>query len=123
MSLIPVNANPEDMATAEALRGCFEQLEVQFDQMREGLDHSHRLATLGTIAAIMAYEYNNILTPVISCTQLALVKEDDPQLMRKSSKRRGPERNGQLKFLRHCWILSARRTSSMLQSYRWWLTR
>jgi len=72
---------------AEALRGCFEQLEVQFDQMREGLAHSHRLATLGTIAAIMAYEYNSILTSVINCTQLALVKEDDPQLMRKSVKR------------------------------------
>ena len=87
MSLLPVNANPEDMATVEALLDRFEQLEVQFDQMREGLTHSHRLATLGTIATIIAHEYNNILTPVISYAQLALAKEDDLQLMRKAFKR------------------------------------
>ena len=84
MFLTPAVANPEDLARVEALLEHFEQLEIQFDQVREGLTHSHRLATLGTIATIIAHEYNNILTPVVSYAQLALAKEDDPQLMRKA---------------------------------------
>ena len=41
MSLILVNANPKDMATVESLLDHYEPLEVQFDQMREGLARSH----------------------------------------------------------------------------------
>jgi signal transduction histidine kinase len=75
---------PEELAHVEELLGHFEHLEAQFQQLRDGLTHSHRLATLGTIASIVAHEYNNILTPVISYAQLALADPDDHALMRKA---------------------------------------
>ena len=49
--------------------------------MREGLTHSHRLSTLGTIASIIAHEYNNILTPIISYGQMAMARPQDKELM------------------------------------------
>lgn len=72
------------LGEVERLLEHFEQLESQFQKVRQGLTHSHRLATLGTIASIIAHEYNNILTPVISYSQLALAKPDDQELMRKA---------------------------------------
>jgi two-component system NtrC family sensor kinase len=75
---------PEPAGSAQQLLAHFEQMEKQFQAIREGLQHSHRLATLGTIASVIAHEYNNILTPVISYTQLALKHEDDTALMKKA---------------------------------------
>ncbi len=72
------------LAEAEEILAHFERLEAQFDKVREGLTHSHRLATLGTLASVIAHEYNNILTPVISYAQLALAQENDADLMRKA---------------------------------------
>lgn len=76
--------HPDQLATVEQLLAHFEALESQLQQVREGLTHSHRLATLGTIASIIAHEYNNILTPMISYAQLALASPDDMPLMRKA---------------------------------------
>ena len=84
MTAVPTIANPEDLAKVEQLLEHFELLEAQFDQVRESLTHSHRLTTLGTIATVIAHEYNNILTPVISYAQLALSKGDDPKLLRQA---------------------------------------
>ncbi len=61
----------DELVKAEEILKHFEQLEIQFQQVRDGLTHSHRLATLGTIASIIAHEYNNILTPILSYAQLA----------------------------------------------------
>jgi signal transduction histidine kinase len=72
------------LATVEGVLAHLEQLEEQLQQVREGLTHSHRLATLGTIASIIAHEYNNILTPMVSYAQLALAKPDDAALMKKA---------------------------------------
>jgi two-component system NtrC family sensor kinase len=76
--------HPDEMARVEDLLQHFEQLEAQLNEVREGLTHSHRLATLGTIATIIAHEYNNILTSVITYCQLALAKTDDHELMTKA---------------------------------------
>jgi C4-dicarboxylate-specific signal transduction histidine kinase len=76
--------SPEQLAHVEHLLEHFEQIENQFKQVRAGLMHSHRLATLGTIASIIAHEYNNILTPVISYGQLALASPEDQELMKKA---------------------------------------
>ena len=84
MTANPALANPDEMAKVEKLLEHFEQLETQFDQVRESLTHSHRLATLGTIATIIAHEYNNILTPVVSYAQLALSNQDDNELLLKA---------------------------------------
>ena len=79
-----IDTNAEGLAKAEAMLEHFERLEEQFEQVRAGLTRSHRLTTLGTIATIIAHEYNNILTPIISYAQLALSKPDDDELMRKA---------------------------------------
>ena len=84
MSSSTKSPNPEELAHVAELLGHFERLEAQFQQVRDGLTHSHRLATLGTIASIVAHEYNNILTPVISYAQLALAEPEDAALMRKA---------------------------------------
>jgi C4-dicarboxylate-specific signal transduction histidine kinase len=84
MPNIATTHHPDELARVEQLLEHFEQLEQQLQQVRDSLTHSHRLATLGTIASIIAHEYNNILTPMISYAQLALAKGDDPELMRKA---------------------------------------
>lgn len=76
--------NPDDFARVDGLLAHFEELEAQLQQVREGLTHSHRLATLGTIASIIAHEYNNILTPIISYAQLSLKNPEDAALMKKA---------------------------------------
>lgn len=45
---------------------------------------AHRLATLGALAASLAHEVNNILTPVLSYAQLALASPQDAELTRKA---------------------------------------
>ena len=42
------------------------------DQLRRQLEHSDRLAALGTMAATIAHEFNNLLTPSMSYARLAL---------------------------------------------------
>ena len=76
--------NPDELASVESLLEHFEHLEAQLPHVRDSLQHSHRLATLGTIASIIAHEYNNILTPMISYAQLALAKPDDHELLLKA---------------------------------------
>lgn len=83
-SSAPKAHHPDELVQVEALLAHFGQLEAQFQQVREGLAQSHRLATLGTIASVIAHEYNNILTPVISYAQLALAQPEDAALTRKA---------------------------------------
>ncbi|MAE66016.1 MAG: two-component sensor histidine kinase [Phycisphaeraceae bacterium] len=78
------STHPDELARVEQLLEHFEQLEAQFEMVRESLTHSHRLATLGTIATIIAHEYNNILTPIVSYAQLALADPDDHATVRKA---------------------------------------
>jgi len=84
MTDVTTGPHPDQVETVEQLLNHFDQLEGQLSEVREGLMHSHRLSTLGTIAAIIAHEYNNILTPMISYAQLALDKESDHELMKKA---------------------------------------
>jgi signal transduction histidine kinase len=44
----------------------------QLDSIKEQLAESQRLATIGTISAVIAHEFNNLLTPIISYSQYAL---------------------------------------------------
>ena len=98
MASFPKAPHPEELAHIEQLLRHFEQLEAQFQQLRDGLTHSHRLATLGTIASIIAHEYNNILTPIMSYAQIALADPDDHALMRKAVEKAlaGAERAAQI---------------------------
>jgi signal transduction histidine kinase len=60
----------------------------QLDMLRQQLTDSQRLATIGTIAAVIAHEFNNILTPVVSYSQYALTSAQsetpDMELIRKA---------------------------------------
>jgi signal transduction histidine kinase len=59
-----------------------EQMQQQLDLLRDQLTESQRLATIGTIAAVIAHEFNNILTPVVSYSQYALqsAESDKPDM-------------------------------------------
>ncbi len=60
----------------------------QLDSLRQQVTDSQRLATIGTIAAVIAHEFNNILTPVVSYSQFALTsaqsESPDMELIRKA---------------------------------------
>lgn len=65
-----------------------DQLQSELDRVRAQLTESQRLATVGTIAAVIAHEFNNLLTPITSYCQMALgaIEQDkeDPDLTRKA---------------------------------------
>ncbi|QNN22648.1 HAMP domain-containing histidine kinase [Planctomycetales bacterium ZRK34] len=69
---------------AEALLQQLESVETQLRQLQDGLTRSHRLATLGTMASIIAHEFNNILTPMISYCQMAQQAPEDIAMLRKA---------------------------------------
>jgi signal transduction histidine kinase len=56
----------------------------QVRRLEATLEHQERLATLGTIAGLIAHEFNNILTPMMSYAQMALGKPDDRDLATKA---------------------------------------
>jgi signal transduction histidine kinase len=60
----------------------------QLDALRQQVMDSQRLATIGTIAAVIAHEFNNILTPVVSYSQFALTSAEsatpDMELIKKA---------------------------------------
>ena len=56
----------------QTLEGKLAEMQQQLDRLREQLTESQRLATIGTIAAVIAHEFNNLLTPVVSYAQFAL---------------------------------------------------
>lgn len=75
-------------APENALIGQLELLQKQVDSLYEQLTESQRLATIGTIAAVIAHEFNNILTPIVSYSQYALQSAEssapDMDLIRKA---------------------------------------
>ncbi len=80
----PAITDTDDLTQIEEVLRHFEQVEAQFLALRQQLTHCHRLSTLGTLTSIIAHEYNNILTPIISYAQLALSRPDDRDLMHKA---------------------------------------
>lgn len=91
--------SPDRLEVAEQLLADLEKLETRLADLQKGLTRSHRLATLGTMATIIAHEFNNILTPVISYCQLALGRDDgDMALYRKAVEKalKGAERAAQI---------------------------
>ena len=80
----PIAAQPIN----ESLTSHIELLQQQLDSLREQLTESQRLATIGTIAAVIAHEFNNLLTPIVSYSQFALQSAEsqkpDMDLIRKA---------------------------------------
>jgi len=48
------------------------EMQLQLDSLKDQLTESQRLATIGTMAAVIAHEFNNLLTPIVSYSQYAL---------------------------------------------------
>jgi len=59
-----------------------DRLSEQVETLRKQLRETQRLAALGTMAAMVAHEFNNLMTPVISYAQYALDKDDQALLRR-----------------------------------------
>jgi signal transduction histidine kinase len=63
-----------------ALLARINEMQAQLDFLREQLTESQRLATIGTISAVIAHEFNNLLTPIVSYSHYALqsANSDNP---------------------------------------------
>ncbi|MFQ5492181.1 MAG: hypothetical protein ACE5GE_15805, partial [Phycisphaerae bacterium] len=66
-------SSPEsDPVSARLLQSQIERLETQFSRLRDQVRLTQQLASLGTAAAMMAHEFNNLMTPVVSYARYAL---------------------------------------------------
>jgi signal transduction histidine kinase len=65
-------SQPAPIAEQNELSRQLDELQRQVDGLRAQLVESQRLATIGTISAVIAHEFNNILTPIMSYSQVAL---------------------------------------------------
>jgi signal transduction histidine kinase len=82
------NSPTPTTAISDALDQQLQVLQQQLDSVREQLTESQRLATIGTIAAVIAHEFNNLLTPIVSYSQFALASAEsdkpDMELIKKA---------------------------------------
>lgn len=62
---------------AFALQAHLDRLTGQFDGLKRQLRQAQKLATLGTSAAMIAHEFNNLFTPVVAYAQHALDTGDE----------------------------------------------
>lgn len=80
--------SPPPEALEHSLTRQLELTQTQLESLRQQLTESQRLATIGTIAAVIAHEFNNLLTPIVSYSQYALQSaesgEPDMELIRKA---------------------------------------
>jgi signal transduction histidine kinase len=82
--------DPLLMADPKTLRSCedpgapLHRAQSELDAVKAEIQHIHRLATLGLMAAGVAHEMNNILTPVLAYAQLAQASPNDKALQEKA---------------------------------------
>ncbi len=75
---------PQPSMLDPALPERLANLATEVESLKLSLEHAERLAALGTIASLIAHEFNNILTPVMSYAQMALAAPHDHQLLMKA---------------------------------------
>ena len=84
MSQVP----PPTTSFEQPLMQRIAEMQRQLDELRMQLLESQRLATIGTIAAVIAHEFNNLLTPIVSYSQFALKSAEgtspDMEIIRKA---------------------------------------
>jgi signal transduction histidine kinase len=61
-----------------------ERTQAAMDRVSADATHHERLATLGLLAAAIAHEINNILTPALAYAQMAAARPDDPAMRDKA---------------------------------------
>lgn len=77
------NANKVNKVNNTDLADKLQTLEAHLNQLQDLLVRSQRLAGMGTMTSMVAHEFNNLLTPIVSYSQFAL-GQDDPQLWHKA---------------------------------------
>ncbi len=78
------SAKSSQLNTTELrLQEQFDQLEAQFDLLKDQTRQAQRLASLGTAATMLAHEFNNLMSPVVGYAQYA-IDSQDPELMAKA---------------------------------------
>ena len=79
---------PSIVAAEESLSESLAEMQGRLAALRDQLTESQRLATIGTIAAVIAHEFNNLLTPIVSYSQYALQSAEgdkpDMELIKKA---------------------------------------
>ena len=82
------DSRPPTDISSDDLPARLAETQRQLDDLREQLTESQRLATIGTIAAVIAHEFNNLLTPIVSYSQYALQSAEstkpDAELIKKA---------------------------------------
>src|SRR5262245_19102190 len=73
--------------TPAALVAEVNRLGAELDALRTELERSQKLAMLGTVAAMVAHEVNNLMTPVVTYAQMAQANPGDAALMDKALSR------------------------------------
>ncbi|GMV97156.1 MAG: hypothetical protein AMXMBFR83_15150 [Phycisphaerae bacterium] len=80
----PFEPPPATLAVHDReLQAHLDRLAAEFDSLKGQLRHAQRLAAIGTNAAVIAHEFNNLFTPVVAYAQHALDAGDN-ELMRKA---------------------------------------
>ncbi|HVX86359.1 MAG TPA: HAMP domain-containing sensor histidine kinase [Phycisphaerae bacterium] len=69
---------------ASSIELALDALQTRIDQLQQNLAQQNKLATLGMVTAVLAHEFNNILTPMISYTRFALSDKGDEPLRTKA---------------------------------------
>ena len=101
-ALAPPSAADAGRVDPDELLRALDLAQTQIDDLGKQLEHAGRLALLGTLAATVAHEVNNLLTPAIGYAGLALKSLDDPRpdldLVRKAlvKARAGGEKAGRI---------------------------
>lgn len=81
------NEDVSDGVNVAAMLEHLEHVQQRLAAVEAALSHQHRLATLGTMTSVIAHEFNNILTPIVSYAQFALANPDDKDLVQKALQR------------------------------------
>ena len=73
-----------NMIDVSSLEMAIGALQGRIDQLQESLAQQNKLASLGMVTAVLAHEFNNILTPMISYTKYAISEKGDDALRTKA---------------------------------------
>lgn len=81
---LPINIETDTLAAdTYQLQVQLDRLADEFDRLKQQLRQSQKLASIGTTAAMIAHEFNNLFTPVVAYAGHAL-ESGDVDLMRKA---------------------------------------
>ncbi len=78
---------PPSAASPETLPSTDGSLQAAYDALQRELIGCQRLALLGSLSAMAAHEFNNLMTPIVARAEAALNGGDDVPFMRKALER------------------------------------